>query len=171
VNKLMLVWLVGLSGSGKSYIGRMLFDRIKIEYRNTCFLDGDEFRDIMGNDLGYSMQDRQINGLRIVNVSNWLHQQNINVVAAVMSNFPEHQKSNRDVNGNKYYQIYIKADIGQLKEKSVKRVYHHFNNVVGQDICFNEPVCSDQVFLNDYCAEMAKCFVEEVYSKIKPGLV
>ena len=37
----MVIWLIGLSGSGKSTIAKILYEKIK-KYPNTVWLDGDE---------------------------------------------------------------------------------------------------------------------------------
>ena len=56
-----LIWITGLSGSGKTTIAQALFLELKKIEENTVFLDGDNFREILGNDLKYSKQDRLIN--------------------------------------------------------------------------------------------------------------
>lgn len=47
-------WITGLSGAGKTTIGKLLYEKIKEEHLNTVFLDGDTLRKVFGNDLGYS---------------------------------------------------------------------------------------------------------------------
>ena len=42
----MVIWLIGLSGSGKSTIAKILYEKIKKKYPNTVWLDGDEVRKI-----------------------------------------------------------------------------------------------------------------------------
>ena len=40
----MITWLVGLSGSGKTTIGRLVYEKLKAKQTNTVFVDGDEIR-------------------------------------------------------------------------------------------------------------------------------
>ena len=42
----MIIWLIGLSGSGKTTIGKELYAIHKEEYKNTIFLDGDILREV-----------------------------------------------------------------------------------------------------------------------------
>ena len=40
----MLIWITGISGSGKTTVGTRLYERLKAEYPNLLYLDGDEFQ-------------------------------------------------------------------------------------------------------------------------------
>ena len=50
----IVYWITGLSGSGKTTIGKLLYERMKKTYPNTVFLDGDALRKVFGEDLGYT---------------------------------------------------------------------------------------------------------------------
>ncbi len=62
----MVIWLIGISGAGKTTIGRMLEKHFKESGRRCCLLDGDEVRDLFDRDLGYSDADREANIKRIL---------------------------------------------------------------------------------------------------------
>ncbi|MDR1147731.1 MAG: adenylyl-sulfate kinase, partial [Spirochaetaceae bacterium] len=67
-----LVWITGLSGAGKTTAAKDLFESVKKIYPNTIMIDGDDFRDIFDNDLGYSVEDRIKNARRIVKMCKYL---------------------------------------------------------------------------------------------------
>lgn len=52
-------WITGLSGAGKTTIGKIFYGKLKEIYSNTVFLGGDTLREVFGNDLGYSDTDRR----------------------------------------------------------------------------------------------------------------
>lgn len=44
-------WITGLSGAGKTTIGRLFYEKLKRDFPNTVFLDGDILREVFGADL------------------------------------------------------------------------------------------------------------------------
>ena len=52
-------WITGLSGAGKTTIGKLLYKKMKEKHPNTVFLDGDTLRKVFGDDLGYTKEDRR----------------------------------------------------------------------------------------------------------------
>ena len=65
----MIIWLIGLSGAGKTAIGRHLYELWKEEEPNTVFMDGDEIREIFKHDRGdepYTIEGRKKNAERII---------------------------------------------------------------------------------------------------------
>ena len=78
----MVIWLIGLSGSGKTTIGNCVYKQLKKKLKNIVYIDGDIFRKIMSNDLGYSLKDRNKNAIRIINLVSNLAKQDLNVICA-----------------------------------------------------------------------------------------
>ena len=73
----------------------------------------------------------------------FLDQQNINVVAAVLSNYPKWQNWNRN-NFTSYKEIFLDTPIELLKKRDSKKIYSRaksgkLKNVVGIDIEFTPP--------------------------------
>ena len=165
----MVIWIIGLSGSGKSFLGNMLYKKLKEQHKNLCFIDGDEFRNILENDLGHNVTDREKNGWRVAKISNWLDSQKINVIASILSNFPEQQEYNRK-NNKKYYQIYVSVPIDILIQRDSKGIYSTRKDVVGLNLPFHEPINSDHIFYNNYHEEKAQEFVDALYEEIKRKL-
>ena len=76
----MILWITGISGSGKTTIGKSFYKKFKKKNKNTIFLDGDEFRSLFGNDLKYSIKDRDKNAQRMTAFVKYLSNQKINLI-------------------------------------------------------------------------------------------
>ena len=96
----MVIWLIGLSGAGKTTIGELLYLKMKAIRPNTVFIDGDKIREVMGGELGHSLEDRKKNADRICRFCHFLEEQNIDVVCSILSLFPESRTWNRKISGN-----------------------------------------------------------------------
>lgn len=143
----MIIWLIGLSGAGKTTIGRMVYRELKKRDPAVVLLDGDILRDVWGDTLGHDIEGRRVNAHRISHLCRMLDRQGITVVAAVLSIFPEWQQWNRD-NFSRYVEIFLDAPLNVLVERDEKSLYKpalegSIPNVVGVDIDFPVPPNAD----------------------------
>jgi adenylyl-sulfate kinase len=135
----VLLWITGLSGSGKTTIGKEVYKRLKAEQPNTILLDGDTFREILGSDLGHNREDRFNNAMRIARMCKFLINQNINVICSTMSLFKEIHQYNRE-NIQNYFEIYLEVDLAEIIRRDQKGIYSNaLKNVVGIDLPFDKP--------------------------------
>lgn len=143
MNFAKLIWITGLSGSGKSTIGKEVYEELKKLNNSTVLLDGDSFRDILGNDLGHTPKDRFENAKRISKMCSFLVNQNITVVCATMSLYKEIHELNKKTIKN-YYEIFIECDMEELIKRDQKGLYSSaikgdIKNVVGVDLSYDKP--------------------------------
>ena len=149
----MVIWIIGLAGSGKTTIGSALCERLKSDRKNLVFIDGDMIRAIMGDDLGYDVESRRRNAKRIRNLCKELEKQSVNVICAILSLFPEDREWNRQ-NYDEYFEIYLNVDMETLIGRDQKGLYSRAiegfeKNVVGIDIAFPRPERPDIVVDNN----------------------
>lgn len=156
----MVIWIIGLSGSGKTYLSKKIFKKIK---GKKILIDGDSVRKYLTYQLGYSKSDRKKNSILISDLCKFLETQGFKVICSILSIFREHQKFNR-IKFNNYYQIYIKANLKKLKQNNSKGVYS-MKNVVGKKIKFPTPYKNDLVIKNNF-NPYSKKFIEDIIKKI-----
>jgi adenylylsulfate kinase-like enzyme len=146
----MVIWITGLSASGKTTLSKAFEKKYKSEIPNMVLLDGDVIRQLYGNDLGYAEADRVIQIKRLHTLAAFLEEQSIVVLVAALYANEQLLQNNRNVFGE-YFEVYLKADIDQLKTREIKDLYKQaldkkIVNVVGVDIPWNEPVNPDFTF-------------------------
>lgn len=149
----MVTWMIGLSQAGKTTLSRLLYDKLKPNVDNLVLLDGDTIRDLFRNDVDHTIGGRKINAERLSRLSKFLSDQNIHVIAAVLSIFPDWQAWNRK-NIINYKEIYIKASMEVLEKRDANNLYFRakkgeIKNVVGVDIPFPEPKNPDLIIENN----------------------
>lgn len=151
----MVIWIIGMSASGKTTLGKYLYEEIKKDSPNSVFIDGDRIRKIFKHDKGsdfYTLQGRRINADRICELCAWLDEQDINVVCCILSVFEQSREWNRS-NYSDYFEVYIDTPMEKLKQRETKGLYAaaergEIKNVVGVDIEFIPPKNPDYVLDN-----------------------
>ena len=149
----MVIWILGLSGAGKSFLSSKLKKELSDDYGEFIILDGDVIRKVFDNDLGFSIKDRNINASRISKLALFLSQNKVNVIVSVLSLFPDWLEWNRK-NIKEYYEIFIDVPISTLKERNNKNIYFKEGaknkNVAGVDIEYIQPKSSDLKIFNNF---------------------
>lgn len=162
-------WFTGLSGAGKTTIGKLFFLR-QNKSNKSIFLDGDELRKIFGDKFGYSIADRKYLAFCYSKFCQMLSSQGFDVICCTISMFNDVRKYNR-LNLKKYQEIYIKVSKEILIKRNKKKLYEHSNknivkDVVGMDQNFEEPIDPDIIITNDGDQTPEK-IIEKFYKKIK----
>lgn len=146
-------WITGLSGAGKTTIGKLFYEKIKEKYPNTVFLDGDRMRKVFGDDLGYSKEERRKCAMRYSRLCAMLQEQGLNVICCTISMFDSVREWNRE-NIRNYKEIYVKVSMDTLNTRDQKGLYSGTSKetqkeVVGVHMEIEEPKCPDLILEND----------------------
>ena len=166
----MIIWLIGMSGSGKTTLGNKVYQARKAENNCTVFLDGDHVRDMLRNDVDHTVEGRYKNAERISHICKYFDDEGIDVVAAVLSIFPEWQAWNRK-NFKEYFEIFLDLPMEMLMERDPKGLYKQaaageLANFVGFDIEFPRPKNADLIIT----ADDRRDGVEPTFNKIMERL-
>lgn len=158
----MIIWLIGISGAGKTTLGRKLEEHFVSIGKKCYLLDGDEVRDLFDRDLGYTDADREANIKRII-LGAYLLDRNdiIGIVCNIAPIERLRQLARKKIAG--YNEIYLKKDIQISIKNDVKDMYQNNigkTQIVGLDTSFDEPQTPDLVI------EVDKESEEESYQKI-----
>ena len=149
----VLFWLTGLSGAGKTTIGKELYFLLRAQNKLVVYLEGDGLREVFGAEDAYSLEDRVMLGLRYAKLCKMLVEQDVSVVFATISMFEEVWNWNRE-NVLNYREIYVRVPLEILIRRDQKELYSRalkgeIDQVMGVDMKFSEPLSPDMVIDND----------------------
>ncbi|AME05348.1 adenylyl-sulfate kinase [Bacillus siamensis] len=144
-HKSSILWLTGLSGSGKSTIANAAARELFEQGYQVIVLDGDNIRHGLNKDLGFSDDDRKENIRRIGEVAKLFVQQGTIVITAFISPFREDRDQVRElVAEGEFNEIYVKCDLDICEKRDPKGLYKKARNgeipfFTGIDSPYEEP--------------------------------
>jgi len=119
-----ILWFTGLSGSGKSTLAHAVEEELHKMCIHTFVLDGDNIRQGLCKDLGFSDKDRNENIRRIGEVSKLMVDAGIIVMTAFISPFIKDRDIARNlVKKGDFIEIYCKAPLDVCEERDPKGLY------------------------------------------------
>jgi adenylylsulfate kinase len=158
----VVLWLYGLSGSGKSTIVNEVERVLHGDGRMTVILDGDNLRTGLNRNLGFSDEDRTENVRRVAETAKLLAGQGILVFVSVITPLRRHRAAAKEIIGPDFHEIYVKADFETCAERDPKGLYAKakegkIGQFTGKDSGFEEPenpalVLDTQARSVDQCA-------------------
>ncbi|MGL5939332.1 MAG: adenylyl-sulfate kinase [Waterburya sp.] len=116
------VWFTGFSGAGKSTIAEALTDKLKSYGCQLEVLDGDEVREHLTKDLGFSKEDRDTNIRRIGFVAKLLVRNGVIVLVPVISPYRSIREEMR-ANIKDFVEVFVNAPLSVCEERDVKGLY------------------------------------------------
>ena len=114
--------MTGMSGAGKSTLSKMVSKNLIKKGYLVEIIDGDEYRENLCKDLGFSKEDRNTNIRRLSFVSKVLSRNNIISIIAAINPYDEIRKENKYKDSN-LKTVYIKCDLDTLIKRDVKGLY------------------------------------------------
>jgi adenylylsulfate kinase len=140
-----IIWLTGLSGSGKSTVANNLEKKLLERGVRAYVLDGDNIRTGLNNDLGFSPPEREENIRRIGEVAKLFVDAGIIVITAFISPY----KKDRDlvrkgVDQNEFIEVFVKCSLEECERRDTKGLYKKVKqglvkSFTGIDDVYEEP--------------------------------
>ncbi len=119
-----VLWLTGLSGSGKSTIAEHLERRLFEAGYFPQVLDGDNIRSGINKNLGFSVADRTENIRRIAEVARLYANSGVIVLASFISPTRQIRAMAKTIIGeNDFLEIYVNAPLEECERRDVKGLY------------------------------------------------
>ena len=123
-HKGQVLWLTGLSGSGKSTIANALEKELYAEGKKTYVLDGDNIRHGLNKDLGFNDKDRVENIRRVAEVAKLMCDAGLIVITAFISPFRSERDMARSLfQSGEFKEIFISTPIKIAEQRDPKGLY------------------------------------------------
>ena len=123
-HKGQVLWLTGLSGSGKSTIANALEKQLYAEGKKTYVLDGDNIRHGLNKDLGFTDKDRVENIRRVAEVAKLMCDAGLIVITAFISPFRAEREMARSLfQSGEYKEIFISTPLKIAEQRDPKGLY------------------------------------------------
>ena len=146
-SKGIVFWITGLPGSGKTLLANLIQDRINSIYGKSIVVSGDDLRNIF-NLNGYTAKDRKKYLLSYNKFCEFITNQKINIIFAVVGLYDSIRKKNKQSLKN-YIEIFIDADIKEIIKFNKKKINKKNKNLYGVDIKTELPKKPDITIKND----------------------
>jgi bifunctional enzyme CysN/CysC len=119
-----VIWFTGLSGSGKSTIANALEVELHTRGKRTYILDGDNVRQGLNKDLGFTDADRVENIRRIAEVAKLMMDAGLIVMTAFISPFRREREMARELIGaENFVEVYVNTSLEICEQRDVKGLY------------------------------------------------
>ena len=122
--KAKVIWLTGLSGSGKSTIANALEKKLFAMGRHSYVLDGDNLRLGLNKDLGFTREDRAENVRRVAEVAHNLYEAGLITIVALVSPFSSDREQAKALypEGD-FAEVWVKTPAEVCAERDPKGLY------------------------------------------------
>jgi adenylylsulfate kinase len=143
--KSKVIWMTGLSGSGKTTIAKALEKKLHLNNIISQLHDGDNIRVGISNNLSFSSEDRLENIRRISEISKLFLNCGIVTLNCFISPTNEIRQIAKDIIGeNDFIEIYINASLKICEDRDVKGLYKkarngEIKNFTGISATYEEP--------------------------------
>ncbi len=150
-----IVWLTGLSGSGKSTIANALEVKLHSLGYHTYLLDGDNVRHGLNKDLGFSEEDRVENIRRIAEVAKLFMDSGTITITAFISPFVADRELARGlVEKDELFEVFVDTSLAMCEQRDPKGLYKkarrgEIKNFTGIDSPYERPTKAEVNLKND----------------------
>ena len=151
-----VIWLTGLSGSGKTTIANELEKELHAQGKRTYILDGDNIRQHLNKDLGFTDADRIENIRRVTEVAKLMMDAGLIVITAFISPFRSEREMAREIIGTEnFIEVLVDTPLSECENRDPKGLYKKaragaLSNMTGISSPYEKPTCADIVL--DGCA-------------------
>ncbi|KAK3573229.1 hypothetical protein QTP86_015790, partial [Hemibagrus guttatus] len=154
------VWLTGLSGAGKTTVSMALEEHLVCHGIPCYTLDGDNIRQGLNKNLGFSPEDREENIRRIAEVAKLFADAGLVCIASFISPYSRDRLNARKIHeaaGLPFFEVFVDAPLDVCEQRDVKGLYKRarageIRGFTGIDSEYEKPEAPELVLKTDSCS-------------------
>ena len=146
-----VIWFTGLSGSGKSTLANALEKELHAQGKRTYILDGDNIRQGLNKDLGFTDTDRVENIRRVVEVAKLMMDAGLIVMTAFISPFRAEREMARElISADNFIEVFVDTPLDVRAQRDPKGLRKkarsgQLPNMTGINSAYEPPAQPDMV--------------------------
>jgi adenylyl-sulfate kinase len=171
-----VLWLSGLSGAGKSTIAYALEARLLREGHQSFVLDGDNVRQGLCGDLGFSAEDRHENIRRVSHLAALFADAGMLTISSCISPYAEDRMFARETIGvDRFLEIFLDVPLEVCEKRDPKGLYKKvrdglISGFTGIDSPYQVPV-NPSLSLDTHALDVDDCLDLLVALLVERGFV
>jgi bifunctional enzyme CysN/CysC len=171
-----VIWLTGLSGSGKSTVANALEQALFLEGYHSYLLDGDNVRHGLNKDLSFSDEARVENIRRIGEVAKLFVDAGVIVITAFISPFRADRRLVRELlEQGEFIEVFVDTPIEVCEQRDPKGLYAkaragEIKNFTGIDAPYEAPQAAELILHNDRDS-VEQCVVQVMAHLRRQGIL
>jgi adenylyl-sulfate kinase len=161
----LTLWLTGLPGAGKTTLSRAVRDALQDRGHRVEILDGDEIRQRLSPNLGYSRDDRDAHVRRVGYIARLLSRNGVIVIVAAVSPYRSTRQAVRMEHERPFVEVFVDCPLEEVVRRDPKGLYARarsgsLSNLTGIGDPYEAPEAAEVV------VETARATVEECRARI-----
>ncbi len=140
--KPFVLWITGLSGSGKTEIAKKVIERLQSRGLKTEHLDGETIRDLF-TETGFSKEEVNLHIRRVGHLASRLEKSGVFVVASFISPYRNSRQFIRNLCDH-FIEVHVDTPLEECEKRDYRRLYSRarngkIHNLPGVDVVYEKP--------------------------------
>ncbi len=146
-----VIWFIGQPNAGKTTTAQALAQRLAARGVGLEILDGNELRQRLSPELGFTFADRRIQVRRVAHLARLLSDHGIWCLVAVIAPYQALRDQAREILGSRMVEVHLRCALDILAARDHKGLYARalkgeIANFTGVSDPFEEPAAPDLAF-------------------------
>ncbi len=171
--KARIIWFTGMPNAGKTTVSRIVGKWLEEQGQRVELLDGNELREWLSSELGFSAEDRSMHAMRVARLAKLLSGHGVWCLVAVIAPYRDIQERIKQMLGDELDVVFLKCPVDVLAARDQKDLYRRamageIKNFTGITDPYDEPL--DPTLVLDTNRQDVDQAVEKILEMIRANM-